>query len=145
MASFITQLITQSAHKSDESCADYIKNVLCKLHKLAIIAERDYMSVSRYEQETTITLNEEEGTASIFSASPVWMRKLDKLCAEHPGECAATEESVLHGEVVGRFYTVPKKYIKISPPKKMPERTEEQKAAARERLLKARADRRGTS
>lgn len=37
------------------------------------------MRLSRYEKETIILLNAAEDTASIYTADPVWKRKLDKL------------------------------------------------------------------
>ena len=40
------------------------------------------MRLSRYEKETIILLNAAEDTASIYTADPVWKRKLDKLVEE---------------------------------------------------------------
>ena len=42
------------------------------------------MGYSRMEQETSIVWDEEEQIAHIYAASPVTMRKLDKLVAEFP-------------------------------------------------------------
>lgn len=42
------------------------------------------MAYSRYEQETSIVWDEEEKIARIYTASPVTMRKLDKLCESFP-------------------------------------------------------------
>lgn len=44
------------------------------------------MAYMRSEQETTIVWDEEEKVARIWTASPVSIRKLDKLCAEYPAE-----------------------------------------------------------
>ena len=44
------------------------------------------MGYSRMEQETSIVWDEEEKVARIYTASPVSMRKLDKLCADYPAE-----------------------------------------------------------
>ncbi len=37
------------------------------------------MGLTRYEQEVLINFNAEEQTASIYTANPVWLRKMDKL------------------------------------------------------------------
>ena len=42
------------------------------------------MAYSRYEQETSIVWDEDDKIARIYTASPVSIRKLDKLCTEHP-------------------------------------------------------------
>lgn len=44
------------------------------------------MGYSRMEQETSIVWDEEEKVARIYTASPVSMRKLDKLCEDYPAE-----------------------------------------------------------
>lgn len=36
--------------------------------------------LSRHEQETHIYFNREDKTMEIYTADPVWMNKLDKLC-----------------------------------------------------------------
>lgn len=43
-------------------------------------------SQSKYEQEVTIGFNAADGTAYIYAANPVWIRKLDKLAAQNPEE-----------------------------------------------------------
>ena len=40
---------------------------------------------SKYEQEVTIGFNAAEGTAEIYTADPVWIRKMDKLVQQKPG------------------------------------------------------------
>ena len=42
------------------------------------------MAYSRYEQETSIVWDEEEKIARIYTASPVTMRKLNRLCESFP-------------------------------------------------------------
>lgn len=44
------------------------------------------MGYSRMEMETTITWDDEEKLARVYTASPITMRKLDKLCSEFPGQ-----------------------------------------------------------
>lgn len=74
------------------------------------------MSYSRAEQETSIVWDEEEKVAHIYTASPVTMRKLDKLCAAYPDEykCLLVEKA---GErITAAKYTVPSKRIRFGKP-----------------------------
>ena len=40
--------------------------------------------LSRWEQETVVNYNNEEKTATVYTADPVVMRKLDKLVEKYP-------------------------------------------------------------
>ncbi|MCI9140775.1 hypothetical protein D7X25_13290 [bacterium 1XD42-8] len=42
------------------------------------------MKLSRYEQEVVIKLNDDEDEATVYTANPVWIRKMDKLHKEFP-------------------------------------------------------------
>lgn len=42
------------------------------------------MKLSRYEQEVVINLNADEDEATVYTANPMWIRKMDKLCKEFP-------------------------------------------------------------
>ena len=42
------------------------------------------MKLSRYEQEVVINLNADEDEATVYTANPAWIRKMDKLCKEFP-------------------------------------------------------------
>lgn len=79
------------------------------------------MNISRLEQETTITFNAEEKTAEVYSADPVMIRKLDKLCEELPDTYQCTEVTQTG---FGKMYTMPKKMIRFGKPRTY---TEEQK------------------
>ncbi len=89
------------------------------------------MSLSRYEQETIVNFNEEERTASIYTHNKALARKLAKLAQERSEECRL-EKTTRDGAAVQ--YTVPKKWVKVSPPKAV---TEAQREAARERAKKS--------
>ena len=74
------------------------------------------MNYSRAEQETSIVWDEEEKVAHIYTASPVTMRKLNKLCASYPDEykCLWLEKA---GErITAAKYTVPSKRIRFGKP-----------------------------
>lgn len=50
------------------------------------------------ERETIIRWDDEERLVQVYSASPVWWRKLARL------GFTVREETTRHGEVTGRFY-----------------------------------------
>jgi len=92
------------------------------------------VSLSNYERETVISMNNEEDVAYVTSSQgPIWTR-MRKLGIQ------PDREEKMDGVVVTKFYTVPKKWIKITPPsKREPSRlTEEQRKAAAERLAAVR-------
>lgn len=86
------------------------------------------MNLTNFERETIIGFNEAEDTASVYTHSRALRRKLDKLSAERPEDCKLFRTS--HDGQAAEFY-IPKKWIKISPPRKI-------SAAQRETLEKAR-------
>ena len=42
------------------------------------------MNLTRYEQEVVINFNADEDTATVYSANPSWLRKMDALVKEFP-------------------------------------------------------------
>ena len=89
------------------------------------------MGYSRMEQETSIVWDEEEQIAHIYAASPVTMRKLDKLVAEFPDvyKCVWIDK-----DGSAKKYEVTKRLIRFGKPA-----SEAVREAARERG-KANAD-----
>ena len=87
---------------------------------------------SRLEQETIINFNEEEKVASVYTFNPRLQRRLAKLAEEFPDDCIREVDTWQPPGSVD--YTVPKKWIKINPSHSR-EMTEEQKQAARERMI----------
>ena len=85
------------------------------------------MGYSRRERETTVIFNEEEYTASIWTCSPVMIRRLDRLCKDLPDfyRCVLVDD-----KAQAKRYEVPKKLIRFGKPIV---RTEAQREAARER------------
>lgn len=88
--------------------------------------------LTKEEQETIIIFNEQDKTASVSTYNVALSRKLEKLHQERPDECIKHERQNGVDE-----YIVPKKWIKINPPKKM---SDEARAKAAERLKKARSE-----
>ena len=75
------------------------------------------MAYTRMEQETSIVWDEEEKVARIYTASPVSMRKLDRLCAEYPEEYLKVwEEKDRDGRVTAAKYQTGCKYIRFGKP-----------------------------
>lgn len=85
-------------------------------------------SYTMYEQETSITYNREEDTATVYTASPVDIRKLDKLYSQRSNDMKLEASTDL-----SRTYSIPKKWIKIVPSRIL---TEEQKEEIRQRFIK---------
>lgn len=89
------------------------------------------MGLTRLERETIIKFNAAEAEVDVYTADPVYIRKLDKLCESNPDsyKCYQRDDE-------SACYTVSsKKLIRFATPvtSKM---TDEQKAAAAERLRK---------
>ena len=94
------------------------------------------MNYSRSEQETSIVWDEEQKVARIYTASPISMRKLDKLCAICPNEYKQTwTETDKHGRVTAAKYEVTAKLIRFAKPA-----SEAKRNAARERFAKYKAE-----
>lgn len=85
-------------------------------------------SYSMYEQETSITYNREEDTATVYTANPADIRKLDKLYSHRSNDMKLEASTDL-----SRTYSIPKKWIKIVPNRIL---TEEQKEEIRQRFIK---------
>ena len=85
------------------------------------------MNLSRYEMETIINFNEEEPTASVYTHNGALRRRLEKLAQEWPGECRLVR-SCHDGKAVD--YTIPKKWLKVNPPRILSEEEKEQRRAS---------------
>ena len=87
------------------------------------------MKLSRYEQEVVINFNADEDTATLYTADPVWQRKMDKLAEQNPidFQCIRSDE-------VSKTYSFPKRLLCVRSRVKTMTLTEEQKVKARERL-----------
>lgn len=83
------------------------------------------MNLTRLEMETVITFNAEEQTANCYTADKTMMRKIRKLI-DAGNNIKIIREAEDYMEV-----EVPKKWVKIRPPRKM---SEEAKVAAGERM-----------
>lgn len=89
------------------------------------------MNLTRYEQETIITYNEEEKTAGVYTHNKALLRKLEQLSQARPEECKL--ESTSRGGQAAD-YIIPKSWVRITPKRLL---TEEQKEERRRNALKS--------
>ena len=78
------------------------------------------MHLSLYERETIITYNEAEKEANVYTHNKALLRKLEAWAKERPEEC-----HMRRGDDMAADYIVPKKWVKVLPPRIL---TGEQKA-----------------
>lgn len=71
------------------------------------------MRRSNLEKETIILSNEAESDAEVYTYNPALQRRLLALCEEHPEQVRKTKES--GGGAL--TFTIPKKWVKIVPPR----------------------------
>ena len=89
------------------------------------------MKLTKYEMETIITFNEEEKIARVYTHNNALRRRLEKIAVDRPEECLLVRTD---GQTQAVDYTIPKKWIRINPPRQPRVMSEEQKAEARERM-----------
>ena len=70
-------------------------------------------TLSRAEQETILRWDAETRVASIDTADPVTIRKLDKLTADHPDVYKCVRED---SRYEAKRYEVPSQYIRFGKP-----------------------------
>ena len=70
------------------------------------------MKLSRYEQEVVINLNADEDEATVYTANPAWMRKMDKLHKEFPEIIRLKSWTE-----ISKTYIVSKNHVKIGKPR----------------------------
>lgn len=84
------------------------------------------MNLTRYEQEVVINFNAEEDTATVYTANPTWLRKMEALAKEFPD----TFRLIRQAEI-SRTYEMPKRLVRIGKPREL-------SSAQRENLIKMR-------
>lgn len=84
------------------------------------------MKLTKAEQETVINFDNGSQTASIYTASPQMMRKLDTMAAAYPEHYRLTAETE-----VSKTYSCDKKLITLRKPRK---ENEAHREWARERM-----------
>jgi len=72
------------------------------------------MNLTRYEQEVVINFNADEDMATVYSANPAWIRKMDVLVKEFPGVFHVKRQTE-----ISKTYELPKKLVRIGKPGKL--------------------------
>ena len=80
------------------------------------------MSLSRIEQETIISFNEDEKQANVYTCNPALKRKLAGLVESRPEDCKFLRE---YPDGIGAEYQIPKRWVKVNPNRIL---TDEQRA-----------------
>lgn len=88
------------------------------------------MYIPREEQETIINFCADDKTAHVYTCDSVYIRKLDKLCERCPDIYKVVKQ-----DECSKTYSMPKRLVSFRVPREL---TEEQRAAAVERLAKMR-------
>lgn len=91
------------------------------------------MALSLIEKETIILFNEKEQYADVYVHNVKLKRKLDELSKERPDEVRLVRSD---SELV--TYQIPRSWINVRPPKKMPSLTDEQLKKKREQFMQIR-------
>ena len=91
-------------------------------------------SLSRYEQEVIINFNAEEETAELYTANPVWIRKMDKLVEQNPEQFQEYRRERIDGKVISKSYRFPKRFVTIRSKDVKILLSDEQKKVIAERL-----------
>lgn len=90
------------------------------------------------ERETTITLNGEDVNASFYTSDLCTIRKMEALMQKHP------EVTVRKRDVHSITLYVPKKWVKIRPPRQVSEMQKEVSRKKMENLWEARKEIKGS-
>ena len=93
-------------------------------------------NLSNYERETIINYNNEDDTATVYTHHKALINKLNKLVGSNDNI------SVVRQDEESATYIVPKKWIKVQPPRQM-NYTDEQRAEMAARLAAHREKKEG--
>ena len=93
--------------------------------------------LSRVEQEVVISFNAEEDTADLYTADPVWIRKMDKILEQNPEQFKPGRWEYYEDKVIAKRYTFPKRFLTVKTKDRKVNMTEEQREEARKRILRS--------
>lgn len=79
------------------------------------------MKLTNYERESVILFNEADKAASVYTYNAALARLLTALCASHPEQVRRTGDNGCGGMT----FELPKKWLKISPPRILSEAQKE--------------------
>ena len=72
------------------------------------------MNLTRYEQEVVINFNADEDVATVYSANPAWIRKMDALVRGFPDVFRIKRQTE-----ISKTYEVPKRLVRIRKPREL--------------------------
>ena len=75
------------------------------------------MNLTKVEQETIILFNEGEAAASVYTHNAALQRLLLELCETRPAQARQVEDN----RRGGLTFEIPKKWVKIGPPRALSE------------------------
>lgn len=96
------------------------------------------MRLSRYEQEVIINFNAEDEETSLYTANPVWIRKMYKILRQNPEQFRLGRVERIKGEIVSKEYFFPKRFVTIRTKDVKHNLTDEQKKELAERMNNSR-------
>lgn len=79
------------------------------------------MKLTNFEKETIILFNEAERMASVYTCNAAMKKQLGALCESRPGQIQRTADNGCGGLT----FLLPKKWIRISPPRILSEAQKE--------------------
>jgi len=79
------------------------------------------MKLTNYERESVILFNEADKAASVYTYNAALARQLTALCASHPEQVRRSGDNGYGGMT----FELPKKWLKISPPRILSEAQKE--------------------
>lgn len=91
-------------------------------------------SLCAAEREVIITFDDASDQAKLYTANPVWLRKLDKLVAQNPEQFREIDNEKLEGRIIAKNYEFPKRFITIRSKDIQVELTEDQRIERRQRM-----------
>ncbi len=71
------------------------------------------MALTRCEQEAVINFNAGEDTATLYTADPVWIRKMDKLVVSNPEQFSVIKSENQGVQLISKTYKFPKRFVSI--------------------------------
>lgn len=72
------------------------------------------MNLTRYEQEVVINFNADEEMATVYSANPSWLRKMEALAREFPDTFRLIRQTE-----ISKTYEMPKRLVRIGKPRRL--------------------------
>ncbi len=93
---------------------------------------KEEVALTKYEQEVLVSFNMESDSATLYTSSTTWMKRMDKLVEDYPEAYKVVEVGNFNGKPISKTYEFPIKYFRLAKPRV--ELSEERKEELRQRL-----------